>query len=318
VTDDDRLAAELATAAGDLLMALRADLGFDDPRALRGEGDRRSHELLVDLLARRRPGDAVLSEEGKDDPARLAAERVWIVDPLDGTREFSELDRADWAVHVALLQDGDLVAGAVLAVLAVAWDERVDSVSDQRAATVALLADETAVALDTEAMLHRLEHRATTDALTGLPNRRVWEQVLPELLDAARRAGTPLTVALADLDRFKAYNDTRGHQAGDDLLRRFADHCTDVLREPDLVARWGGEEFAVVLPACGGEPATGVLERLRTGLPEGQTCSVGYAVWDGVESAEDLLARADAALYTAKSLGRDTLCGAPTPPPPLS
>jgi 3'(2'), 5'-bisphosphate nucleotidase len=113
VTDDDRLAAELAIAAGDLLMALRADLGFDDPRALRAEGDRRSHELLVDLLARRRPADAVLSEEGKDDPARLAADRVWIVDPLDGTREYGEEGRTDWAVHVALWAAGELAAGAI-------------------------------------------------------------------------------------------------------------------------------------------------------------------------------------------------------------
>jgi diguanylate cyclase (GGDEF)-like protein len=209
------------------------------------------------------------------------------------------------------------LGGAVLAVLAVAWEERVDSVSDQRAATVALLADETAVALDTEAMLARLEHRAATDALTGLPNRRAWDQALPALLDDARLAGTPLTVAIADLDHFKDFNDTRGHQAGDEMLRRFAGHCADALRGHDLVARWGGEEFAVALPACGPDTATRVLERLRTDLPEGQTCSVGFAVWDGAESAEDLLARADAALYTAKSLGRDTLCGAGTPPPGL-
>ncbi|MFL6140212.1 MAG: 3'(2'),5'-bisphosphate nucleotidase CysQ [Frankiaceae bacterium] len=113
MTDDHQLAAELASAAGDLLVALRAELGFDDPRMLRAEGDRRSHELLVELLARYRPGDAVLSEEGKDDPSRLDAERVWIVDPLDGTREYGEEGRTDWAVHVALWQDGELAAGAV-------------------------------------------------------------------------------------------------------------------------------------------------------------------------------------------------------------
>ncbi len=80
---------------------------------LRAEADRRSHELIVDALATAFPGDAVLSEEGRDDAARLDARRVWIVDPLDGTREFAEPGRSDWAVHVAFLSDGLLRVGAV-------------------------------------------------------------------------------------------------------------------------------------------------------------------------------------------------------------
>ena len=111
ISDDDRLAADLAVAAGRRLLALRAFGG--DPDDLRQAGDRSSHEFLTAELARRRPGDAVLSEEGADDPARLAARRVWIVDPLDGTREFGEPGRTDWAVHVALWEDGELTAGAV-------------------------------------------------------------------------------------------------------------------------------------------------------------------------------------------------------------
>jgi 3'(2'), 5'-bisphosphate nucleotidase len=115
VDDDARLAARLAEQAGVALLALRAERGFTDPKALRAEGDRSSHELLMGLLAECRPGDAVLSEEGKDDPVRLAADRVWIVDPLDGTREFGEEGRADWAVHVALWGrvEGGLIAGAI-------------------------------------------------------------------------------------------------------------------------------------------------------------------------------------------------------------
>jgi len=112
ISDDDRLAADLAAEAGRRLLALRA-AGGDDADVLRHAGDRSSHEFLTAELARRRPGDAVLSEEGADDPARLAARRVWIVDPLDGTREFGEPGRTDWAVHVALWEDGDLAAGAV-------------------------------------------------------------------------------------------------------------------------------------------------------------------------------------------------------------
>jgi 3'(2'), 5'-bisphosphate nucleotidase len=109
--DDDRLAAELAEQAGTLLLGLRAEGG--DPSGLRKAGDRLSHEFLTTELAARRPGDAVLSEEGRDDRARLSADRVWIVDPLDGTREFGEPGRSDWAVHVALWERGELTAGAV-------------------------------------------------------------------------------------------------------------------------------------------------------------------------------------------------------------
>jgi 3'(2'), 5'-bisphosphate nucleotidase len=109
---DHRLAAELAEHSGSLLRALRAS-GIEDPDVLRKQGDRRSHELLAAELAARRPADAVLSEEGRDSAQRLAARRVWIVDPLDGTREFGEPDRPDWAVHVALVIDGFPVAGAV-------------------------------------------------------------------------------------------------------------------------------------------------------------------------------------------------------------
>ena len=110
-TDDHVLATWLATVAGERLLEVRAE-GLEG-RELKDAGDRAAHELLMELLAAHRPDDAVLSEEGKDDKARLTSSRVWIIDPLDGTREFSEVPRDDWAVHVALWQDGDLVAGAV-------------------------------------------------------------------------------------------------------------------------------------------------------------------------------------------------------------
>jgi 3'(2'), 5'-bisphosphate nucleotidase len=111
--NDHALAATLAQRAGELLLELRKQIGDMDAKELRAQGDRRSHEFLMRELAAARPDDAVLSEEGKDDAARLHAERVWIVDPLDGTREYGEEGRTDWAVHVALWERGDLVAGAV-------------------------------------------------------------------------------------------------------------------------------------------------------------------------------------------------------------
>ncbi|MEV7965450.1 3'(2'),5'-bisphosphate nucleotidase CysQ [Sphaerisporangium sp. NPDC088356] len=133
IRDDHALARDLAAEAGERLLALRSRQGFDDPVALREAGDREAHAYLAESLSRLRPSDCVLSEEGtreeRLDPRRQSADRVWIIDPLDGTREFGDKGRADWAVHVALWQRaprssgsggdtaasarGDLVAGAV-------------------------------------------------------------------------------------------------------------------------------------------------------------------------------------------------------------
>jgi 3'(2'), 5'-bisphosphate nucleotidase len=110
--DDHALARRAAAAAGDLLLDLRQRSGLH-PETMRADGDWQAHKLLVELLKTERPDDAVLSEEGADNAARLDYERVWIVDPLDGTREFGEPGRTDWAVHVALAVNGTLVAGAV-------------------------------------------------------------------------------------------------------------------------------------------------------------------------------------------------------------
>jgi 3'(2'), 5'-bisphosphate nucleotidase len=114
-SDDHAISCHLAAEAGGLLVAERSRVRAAGVtgQELGDAGDRAAHELLVRRLAELRPGDAVLSEEGIADPARLDAHRVWIVDPLDGTREFSEVPRVDWAVHVALVVDGELVAGAV-------------------------------------------------------------------------------------------------------------------------------------------------------------------------------------------------------------
>ena len=111
--NDHDLAAALATAAGELLLAVREELADASADERKAAGDQRSHDYLMEELAAARPDDAVLSEEGADDSARLSADRVWIVDPLDGTREFSEPERVDWAVHIALWSDGELAAGAV-------------------------------------------------------------------------------------------------------------------------------------------------------------------------------------------------------------
>ena len=106
ILTDAALAAELAETAGRLLLGVRDELGFSDRWALGAAGDKRANTLILDRLRDERPDDGVLSEEAHDDLARLKKERVWIIDPLDGTREFSILGNDDWAVHVALWQAG--------------------------------------------------------------------------------------------------------------------------------------------------------------------------------------------------------------------
>jgi diguanylate cyclase (GGDEF)-like protein len=160
------------------------------------------------------------------------------------------------------------------------------------------------------ALYREVGRLARTDALTGVANRRAWDDELPTGLARATRYRQPLCAALVDLDHFKAYNDRHGHQAGDRLLKAAAAAWQARLRKTDLLARYGGEEFAVLLPDCALADAMEIAERLRTAQPEG-TCSIGVAGWDGHESAAELIARADQALYAAKAGGRDRCQAAP-------
>jgi diguanylate cyclase (GGDEF)-like protein len=207
----------------------------------------------------------------------------------------------------AMMWQPVIADGTVLAVLVVGWKRQVDSVSDHRARAVAMLADETALALEHERLLRRLEQMAFTDTLTGLPNRRAWQSRLTALFAQE----CPLAVAIADLDRFKRYNDAHGHLMGDELLQRAALAFAGELHGDDVIARWGGEEFVIALPGRTLTSAFEVLDRVRQATPDDETCSIGYAVWDGSEPAEKLLERADAALYAAKDAGRDRVSSAP-------
>jgi len=125
----------------------------------------------------------------------------------------------------------------------------------------------------------------------------------------------PLCIAIADLDFFKAYNDTHGHLAGDTLLKSLGESWRHLVRPDDLLVRWGGEEFAVALPGCTPSEALVVLERLSRGVPSGQTVSFGLAERMPDESIETLMTRADAALYEAKHGGRNRICLAPSSSP---
>ena len=173
--------------------------------------------------------------------------------------------------------------------------------------------------LDRRRLLDRVHAMAHTDVLTGLPNRRAWDDELRSALARAQRSGVPVTVGLLDLDHFKRYNDKHGHSGGDRLLRSAAGAWSGAMRQSDFLARYGGEEFGFILWGCDPSAAQGLAERFRQATPDGATCSVGFAIWDGQESPDAIVARADTALYRAKADGRDRVCCAlsvvSTPPP---
>ena len=150
-----------------------------------------------------------------------------------------------------------------------------------------------------------LQRLSEVDALTGLFNRRAVMAVLHRALERARRDATPFALAMIDLDHFKRFNDRHGHPGGDRLLVDAARDWQAELRANDFLGRWGGEEFVLGLPSTSLDAAVEVLDRLHGATPSGQTFSAGLAMWDGFETGDELIARADAALYEAKHAGRN-------------
>jgi diguanylate cyclase (GGDEF)-like protein len=185
-------------------------------------------------------------------------------------------------------------------VLVVGWPQKVRA-GGTRATLITLLAHEVATAIKRADLLSQLTDMASTDSLTGLPNRRAWETNL----DRALLEGERFVLAMLDLDHFKDFNDSRGHPAGDRLLKETAVAWREELRSGDFLARIGGEEFALLLPHCATEDALTVVDRLRRRVRYAQTCSAGIVVQEPGESAEELMTRVDEALYAAKTAGRD-------------
>jgi diguanylate cyclase (GGDEF)-like protein/PAS domain S-box-containing protein len=156
-----------------------------------------------------------------------------------------------------------------------------------------------------------LEKTAGTDFLTGVANRRALDAYLITSMAAARTQGRPLVVAMIDLDHFKAFNDANGHQAGDLYLKEVIVVWRHVLRYESLLARYGGEEFTIIMPDTTVDQAIAVMDRLRAVTPVPITCSIGIAQWDGAESADALIDRADQGLYAAKAAGRNRVAIGP-------
>jgi diguanylate cyclase (GGDEF)-like protein/PAS domain S-box-containing protein len=161
--------------------------------------------------------------------------------------------------------------------------------------------------VERDELLQAVEQLARTDGLTGVMNRTTWRKQLGSEIERAERTGKPLTVLMIDLDNFKSLNDGHGHAAGDRVLKASASAWLQAVRVVDELGRIGGDEFAVLLPDCDMEGASAVAERVRLATPSGATCSMGLARWDAHETGDDLLHRADEALYRAKREGRDRL-----------
>jgi diguanylate cyclase (GGDEF)-like protein len=188
--------------------------------------------------------------------------------------------------------------------------------SDEQRRVAKSLAAQAVIALENARLHSIVERQAQTDRLTGLSSRRQFEETLALEFARARRFGTPLAIVLADLDDFKAINDQHGHAVGDLVLRQFAAVAQNTLREVDLAARWGGEEFALLLPGTDARGAVQLAERLRATiesgaviLPDGTalkiTASLGASSYSAAISVEELFDAADQALYRAKTSGKN-------------
>jgi diguanylate cyclase len=196
---------------------------------------------------------------------------------------------------------------SAVAVLVLGWSKPVKRLSQGVGPGMQMLSVEAAIALDRARLLVQLQETARTDDLTGLPNRRAWDEELPRELARAARDARPVCVAMLDFDRFKQFNDDRGHQAGDRLLKQAASAWASQMRASDMLARYGGEEFSLLLPGCTIDDAQRFVGRLRAAMPDGVTVSAGIASWDETECADEFVGRADQALYAAKRSGRDQL-----------
>ena len=198
-------------------------------------------------------------------------------------------------VVVPLVHDGR--AAGVLKV----YSPVAGAIGHAHAGVLQLLAHVIGTGLVRAELVETLEQHAHTDKLTGLPNRRSWDEQLARALARADRTDEPLSVAVCDVDGLKQVNDRRGHAAGDVLLQDVARSLRRAARVADVVARVGGDEFAVLLSGADGLAAIDAVERLVAALPADSSVSVGVAEWDRRESGADLVARADARMYVQKT-----------------
>jgi diguanylate cyclase (GGDEF)-like protein len=277
-------AARVARADSAALWEPRSNDRVLVPAAVTGEKIIAEELLLGQSLA----GAAQAYVTGQASFACLADKHGFELDP-------GERERVRCALWQPVLRDQTTVA-----VLALYWLTPVSAPEQNMRATITLLAAQAAIAIERVDLLARLESIARTDELTGLLNRRAWREELPREMARAKRGDWPLCVAMLDIDGLKTLNDTRGHHAGDQLLKQNAAAWSSALRPVDLLARYGGDEFAAILTGCRFDDAQKLVDRLVDATPEGHGFSVGIAEWDGTQDVHALMAEADSSLYAAK------------------
>jgi len=240
--------------------------------------------------------------------------RIYIADldsdPRASTR-MVEHTGAGAALFQPVIRDGRRTA-----VLVVGFYESRREVPEPELFLIELLGAEIGAAIDRADLVAMLEAQSRSDPLTGAANRRSWDEQIARELARSRRTGESLAVAILDMDHFKAYNDTYGHLAGDVLLKELVTAVRAELRTGDVIARWGGEEFALALPDCDLDQASAIATRLLNVVPGGQTASIGITQAQSQDTPRDLIDRADRALYAAKEGGRNQV-RAFEPPKPL-
>ncbi|MGV8910733.1 MAG: diguanylate cyclase [Propionicimonas sp.] len=231
-----------------------------------------------------------------------------VADPRASTR-MVKLTGAKAALFQPVTREGHITA-----VLVVGFYQRRLGIPEQEVFLVELLAAEIGAAIDRANLVALLDSQSRIDPLTGAANRRSWDEELDRELARARRTTAPLTVAILDMDHFKAYNDTFGHVAGDLLLKELVSAIRAELRTGDIIARWGGEEFALAFLDCDLAQAHTIATRVLHVIPSGQTASIGLTQSRDHDTPRALIERADHALYTAKDNGRNQVKTYDAPP----
>lgn len=267
-----------------------------------------------ELLAYRGPGDTSPIQSGVD---KVVAE-VWksedtaliaTLESADNPRLAGLMPFAKNLVVIPLHADHQPVGVLVLE----NPSERGSKIERRVVQMVNQFASHAALSLRNAVLQQQVKKMADTDGLTGLPNRRTFESVLEKELSRSARNGEPVTLMMVDVDHFKKFNDTYGHQTGDDVLRLVGAALANGGRDFDTPARYGGEEFAVILPACSSKESLAVAERLRAQVCKIETvapvtASAGVATYPTHASdAASLIKAADEALYESKRAGRDRI-----------
>jgi two-component system, cell cycle response regulator len=265
------------------------------------------------LLAYRGPGETAELSDGMDDivASVCGSKEHALLHTLgdDNPRLSSLLPFAKNLVVIPLVAEGE-TAG----VLVLEHPESAGSKIEKRVLdAIGQFAAHGALALKGAELMAQVQQMANTDALTGIANRRTFQLALEREISRATRHGEPVTLMMIDVDHFKKFNDTHGHQAGDEVLRAVGSALAEASRDFDTPARYGGEEFAVILPSCTSRESVAVAERLRAAVCEIEavapiTASAGVATYPThAADAETLIKVADEALYESKRAGRDRL-----------